>query len=189
MKRNLMVLMTASLILFTMAGAASATVTPACGLQATCTLEDLGSDRYRVTYVLVNASPSADVIFKWNISSPGVSKDWTAVSFSAPAGWNGSFSGGKLDFETPNGSGKTPRLHSPSAAVCGGLTTLTFSWTFDRGDGPVPDCGTLSGDDFKVHTQAVDVSTCTNVGTSFVCTNVVPTVPLTWGGIKALYRD
>ena len=189
MKQTLKILAIATLIPVAAAGASPARTVTACGLKATCNVENLGNERYRVTYVLNNVGTSSDVFFKWRISSPGVSSDWAAVQFNAPTGWNGSFNGGHLDFDTPNGSGGTQRLYSPSVAHCGGLTTLTFSWTFDREDGPVPDCSTLTGDDFTVHTQAINSTSCENVGTSFICTNVVPTEPVTWGTIKARFRD
>ena len=170
------------------AGLAKAQV-PVCGLQGACSIEDLGNDQFKITYVLTNVSPHADVMFKWRLESPGIAPEWTSVAFEAPPGWSGDHDTSQLDFATPNGSGNLDRLYSASAAgACGGPNQLTFAWTFDRNGGPLPNCGLMTSDDFKVHVQRIDLVSCDNVGGSFLCPYVVPTEAGSWGSLKAIYR-
>jgi hypothetical protein len=160
-----------------------------CGLGASCTVEDLGDDRYRITYEITNTSPGSDVIFKWRLEPPSVSDLWQHVGFDVPPGWSGSHhNNGRIDFQIPNGSGTIERIYSASLAHCGGPNSLQFRWTFDKGKGPVPDCTSLQPSDFFVHVQGVNPQTCNNVGPSYTCPDIVPVEEKTWGNIKALYR-
>ncbi len=157
------------------------------GVVAACSLEDLGNDRYRFAFDVTNGSPEANVIFKWAIVTPVVPREWVTVSFDLPPGWSGNHPDNRLDFQIPNGSYNTDRIYSPSAAYCGGETSLTFIWTFDWMGGREPDCD-FELLDFTFHMQGVDTN-CANYMDSFVCPGPVPVDPATWGRIKDTYVE
>jgi hypothetical protein len=157
------------------------------GVGAACSLEDLGSDRYRFTFVVTNGSPSENTIFKWNVEPPNVAAEWVTVSFGLPAGWTGNHPDHHLDFQTGNGSGTLTRIFSPSAAGCGGSNSLTFVWTFDNVGGPIPDCADFDVLDYTYHVQPL--SSCENVGITFTCPGLLPVEETTWGSVKSSYRN
>lgn len=180
-----------SVIVMVLVGMAAPTPAGAqnCQLEAACSVEDLGNERYRITYVITNTSPGSDVIFKWRLESPSVSDLWESVGFDCPPGWDGTHhTSGHIDFQVPNGSGNTQRIYSASVVHCGGANSLEFRWTLDKGKGPVPDCASLDPSDFFVHVQGISPQTCNNVGPSYTCPDIVPVEALTWGSIKALYQ-
>jgi hypothetical protein len=158
------------------------------GASTSCSLEDLGNNRYRMTLVTTNNSTGDNVIFKWSMNAPFAPASWVTVSFTVPTDWSGNHPGGHLQFQTPNGDFRTGRIYSPTAAAaCGGVSSLTYEWVFDNEGGPTPDCsaGIL---DYTYHMQGIDVATCANLGPSFVCPGVVPIEDTTWGEIKHGYN-
>lgn len=154
---------------------------------ATCSLEDLGSNQYRFTFVVTNGSPFANAIFKWNIEPQNVPLEWVTVSFGLPAGWTGNHPDHHLDFQTGNGNGTTTRVFSPSAGGCGGVTSLTFVWTFDNIDGPLPDCADFDTFDYTFHYQPL--ASCANVGITLTCPGLLPVEETTWGSVKSIYQN
>lgn len=159
------------------------------GVGAVCSLEDLGNNRYRLTFVVHNQSPDPLVIFKWRVDPPNIPGEWVTVGFEIPPDWSGNHPSTHLDFQTPNGDGRPNRVYSPSASGCGS-TPLTFKWTFDNVGGPVPDCGAIDPAlDYTFHVQGVNAATCANVGQSFTCSGVVAVETSTWGAIKSVYQD
>ena len=162
------------------------------GVNAACSLDDLGSGRYRFTFVVTNGSPLSNVIFKWEISTPHIPAEWVTVSFDLPPGWSANHPDSRLDFQIPNGDLTTERIYSPSVAFCGGATSLTFAWTFDNTGGPDPDCDEFRLLDYVFHMQPLYDSgphACANFMNSFVCPGPVPVEPSTWGMIKSAYRN
>lgn len=156
------------------------------GVGAACSLEDLGSDRYRFTFVVANGSPSENAIFKWNVGPPDIPAEWVTVSFGLPAGWTGNHPDHHLDFQTGNGNGTPTRIFSPTSAGCG-ATALTFTWTFDNVGGAIPDCADFGLLDYTFHIQPL--ASCANVGTTFVCPGLLPVEETTWGSVKNIYRN
>ena len=157
------------------------------GVGSTCSLEDLGSDRYRFTFVVTNGSPLQNTIFKWNIEPQNVPSEWVTASFGLPAGWTGNHPDHHLDFQTGNGNGTPTRIFSPSAGACGGATSLTFIWTFDNVGGPIPDCADFDELDYTFHYQPLDA--CANVGITLTCPGLLPVEETTWGSVKNIYRN
>jgi len=180
----------AALLVFSVMAATSvANAQPVCdGASTTCSVEDLGSSRYKMTFTVTNNSSGDNVVFKWLLNAPFAPSEWETVGFTVPPDWSGSHQGTHLQFQTPNGDGRTGRIYSPNAvATCvAGVTSLVFEWTFDNVDGPVPGCvqGVL---DYTYHMQGLDLGDCNNLGQSFVCPGVVPVEDTTWGGIKHIY--
>lgn len=159
-----------------------------CRLEVGSVVEDLGNDRYHITFIMTNASPGHDVLFKWRLEFPSIPTEWLSVSFDSPPGWDATYDPGRLDFQIPNASGELRRVYSASAAAqCGGPNSLQFGWTFDRNGGPFPP-QQLYPEDFKTHVQMVSLTTCDNIGNSFICPLIVPTEGSTWGRMKAFYR-
>ncbi len=157
------------------------------GVGATCNLEDLGQGQYRFTFVVTNDSPQGNAIFKWNVGPPHIAAEWVTVSFNLPAGWTGNHPDHHLDFQTGNGNGTPTRIFSPGAVGCGGAGTLTFEWTFENVGGPIPDCADFDDLSYTFHIQPL--SSCNNVGITFVCPGLLPVEQATWGSIKSVYRN
>jgi hypothetical protein len=157
------------------------------GASTACSLEDLGNNRFRMTFTVSNNSSGDNVVFKWLLNAPFAPAEWVTVGFVVPPDWSGSHNGGHLQFQTPNGDGRTGRIYSPSVAgLCGGSSPLVFQWTFDNVGGPDPACnaGPL---DYTYHMQGIDTGNCNNLGQSFVCPGTVPVEDSSWGKIKHAY--
>ena len=161
---------------------------PVCdGASTSCAVQDLGAGQYKMTLTVTNNSSGDNVVFKWILNAPFAPSQWSTVSFNVPPDWSGSHPGSHLQFQTPNGDGRTGRIYSPTAAAaCGGVSSLVFEWTFDINDGPVPTCG-QGVLDYTYHMQGLDLGNCNNLGQSFVCPGVVPIENTTWGDIKHIY--
>lgn len=176
-----------SIVLIFFAVTPAAALSSCDGVGVSCTLDDLGNGRFQYTFEVVNGSPDAIAIFKWNVDPPNVSSSWQTVSFELPTGWEGDHPDSHLDFMVFNNGDLNPdRIFSPSVASCGASPSLTFSWTFDRTDGPAPACfGPL---DYTLHYQPINVADCRNAGATLTCPGVIPVEPATWGKIRNLYR-
>jgi hypothetical protein len=156
------------------------------GVTTTCSLEDLGSGRYKMTLVTTNNSSGKNVVFKWSLNAPFAPSEWETVSFVVPPDWSGGHPGHHLSFQTPNGDFRPNRIYSPTGvADCGGVNSLVFEWTFDNVGGPTPEC-TAGPLDYTYHMQGLG-DDCANLGQSFVCPGVVPVEDTTWGKIKNAY--
>ena len=169
---------------------ASALAQPECnGIEFACQLNDLGSNTYEYVFTLTNNSTTSIAIFKWGITNPQIPSSWQTVGWDLPTGWNGKHPGQHIDFmSTDNGDANPNRLYSPSALSCGpGTNVYVFKWTFVNNGGPTPVCDFVT-EDFKIHYQPVNASTCNNVGPSLLCPGPLPVEAKTWGLIKELFR-
>lgn len=169
--------------------ASAASIAQSCDVGADCSLENLGNNRYRFTWVVTNNGPGAHAVFKWGIDTPNIPGAWTTVLFDLPTGWSGSHPDSHIDFQTANGSGSPNRIFSPIVDACGDGPTLTFRWTFDNNGGATPDCASFENIEYRFHMQPINATTCANNGQSFLCNGLVPVEPATWGAIKNVYSE